>query len=496
MTGKVRQIHQIFVLCTLAALSACASTGGPVERTIERNLRGHIETLSSEEYGGRFPGTQGEELAVSYQIDALKSYGYEPGYIGEWTQQVTLERSSLSAPTITIGGKDTAIETDDMYVVSAAAEQPQRRLELVIVSPDFDGDFSDLSDKAVLIDNLPPGADLFSTLLAAEPGAIIVAVDDQDRLQRVAATAGSGRWGLAATEGSSTSLLYLGPDATSELFETFGKTFASYDRLLKAGEGVVSTGQVVTISIDRETEELTTSNVLGRLPGTKPGSGGVILLAHWDHLGDQCGVAGDEDRLCNGAVDNASGVGAMLEAARIVAKGPRPERDVYIMGNTAEELGLLGARAFVNNPPVPLDYFVAGFSLDTLALAPRDAPLTIIGYGLTPLDEGIKIVAERMGRQIDVREEDQQFARRHDGWALTSAGIPAPLVSSAFGDRDALNAFMETRYHDASDEYDDQIELGGVVSDVPLYVELVRYFGDTANYMPPEKEQTEGAPAE
>ena len=496
--GKVRQIGRFATLCGVAAaLAACATTAGVGSATVERNLRSHVETLASDEFGGRLPGTKGEDLSVAYQVDALKAYGFEPGYIGEWTQPVALDKTVVSAPRLTFAGDGgTVVAADDLYVLSASADGEGKRLELIAFASDFDGEFGDLSGKAVVFEDLQPGAALFGPLMEANPAAVLIPVRDEARLGRVAGSVGSGRWRLASEVDSGPSLFYLGPDALAQLETGMGTTFAKLAPRLRKNGGRIDTATAISYGVARDVKQITSANVLGRLAGTRPGSGAVILLAHWDHLGDQCGSEGDADRICNGAVDNASGVAAMLEVARIMAAGKRTERDLYIMGNTAEEMGLLGAQAFVNNPPVPLDYFVAGFSLDTLAIGSRDAPVTIIGYGLTPLDAGIEEVAAKLGRKVDVREEDQQFARRHDGWALTAAGIPAPLVSSSFGDRGALESFLSERYHSASDEYDDTVDFGGVTRDVALYVELVRHFGDTAKYAPPVEPQTEGAPAE
>jgi Zn-dependent M28 family amino/carboxypeptidase len=104
----------------------------------------------------------------------------------------------------------------------------------------------------------------------------------------------------------------------------------------------------------------------------------VLVMAHWDHFG-QCGTP---PRLCPGAVDNASGVAVITEVARSLVRGRRAapmDRDVYFLATTGEELGLLGAMAFAENPPLPLDKVVAAFNVDSTGLVPAGRPVAIVG---------------------------------------------------------------------------------------------------------------------
>ena len=189
-----------------------------------------------------------------------------------------------------------------------------------------------------------------------------------------------------------------------------------------------------------------------------------------------------DDRLCNGAIDNASGVGMMLETARIVAAAEPLDRDVYVVGLTAEELGLLGAKVFVDDPPAPLPTIVGAFNLDAMAVAPRGSPITVVGAGLTPLDPGIYDVATAFGRSIDIRDEHQQFTQRQDGWVLLSRDVPTVVVTSSFADQRNFDLFISRHYHKPSDEWRPDLELGGATEDILLHVELLKYFGNVANY--------------
>ena len=471
------------------SLAACATTGIPGKASLERNLSDHIATLASDEFEGRFPGTEGGRKAIDYQVAALKSYGFEPGYLGSWEQPVTLIQAAVQNPNLTINGpRGAAAIEDGLHALNYPTKSKIKDLPLLIADHATLTEVGDLSGKAVLLNNPQPGASALNSIYSADAEAVLIAFKGEDRLARVQAASARPSWGLQGDGSSGPALIYIDESAFGLLEQALGKSLAALQAGASETGGLIDTGQFLTATAEQISEPVETANVIGRLAGKKPGSGAVMLLAHWDHMGAQCGSEGDEDRICNGAVDNASGVAAMLEVAKIMSKSEPIDRDIYIMGNTAEELGLLGARAFAGNPPVPLDYFVAAFSLDTLALAEADAPITVIGWGMTPLDEGIEEVVKKLGRELDVQDDEQQFTRRHDGWALMQKGVPSVLTSSAFADRDALNAFLGARYHKADDEFDEQFEIGGLVSDVAYYVELLRYFGNSESYNPPEPE--------
>ncbi|TNE51631.1 MAG: M28 family peptidase, partial [Sphingomonadales bacterium] len=236
------------------------------------------------------------------------------------------------------------------------------------------------------------------------------------------------------------------------------------------------------INIDARTKrrEVRSHNFIGRLPGTNPDAGAILLLGHWDHFGI-CRDEGVEDRLCNGAVDNASGIALMLELARRVAKDGPLQRDLYVLGTTAEEWGLLGARAFAEEPPIPLENIVAAFNFDTVAIGPRGSKLGFIGQGETPLDAIILEAVADAGRELAPKEQSDPFIQRQDGWALLQRDVPTVVLSNAFGDMDLVTSFLSTDYHQPSDE-PGNLELGGAVDDLLLHELLIHRLADPANY--------------
>ncbi|MFN5821580.1 MAG: M20/M25/M40 family metallo-hydrolase, partial [Novosphingobium sp.] len=233
----------------------------------------------------------------------------------------------------------------------------------------------------------------------------------------------------------------------------------------------------VTLEATTRETRINTHNVIGRLPGRRPDSGAVLLLAHWDHFGE-CAAPPAEDLICNGAIDNASGLAALTEIARRLAKGPALDRDVYFLATTAEEIGLLGAEAFAEDPPLPLSQIVAAFNIDSFALAPRGAPLGIVGRGLTPLDAGILAVAKAQKRKVVEGDAANAYIRRQDGWALLQHDVPTVMVSSSWSDIARVERFFETDYHRPGDQLKPGLDLSGTAEDVAFHVALVRHFGD------------------
>jgi Zn-dependent M28 family amino/carboxypeptidase len=213
-------------------------------------------------------------------------------------------------------------------------------------------------------------------------------------------------------------------------------------------------------------------DIVGKAPGRAPDGRVVIVMAHYDHLGI-CMPEGAPDRICNGANDNASGVAALIAIAERVAKLGL-DRDVFFVATSAEEWGLLGAKAFADSSPVPLASIIAGFNLDTIAIAPRGAPVAMVASKGSALELLVRDAAAAMGRAWDGDDEAASFLQRQDGWALAQRGVPMIMAGGSFSDLKLLNAYLAKDYHSPADELRADTELGGAVDDANLHVELVR----------------------
>jgi hypothetical protein len=185
-------------------------------------------------------------------------------------------------------------------------------------------------------------------------------------------------------------------------------------------------------------------NVVGTLPGsdTRLRNQAVLIDAHYDHLGIGQPVEGDS--IYNGADDDGSGVVAVLEVARVLAKGPRPHRTLIFLATTGEEVGLLGTRWYIQHPVVPLGQTVANLEIemigrpDSLAGGPGKGWLT--GYDRSTMGDELKAAGIPI---VPDPRPDQQFFQRSDNIAFARLGIPAHTLSS-FG--------MHADYHQPSDD--------------------------------------------
>jgi Zn-dependent M28 family amino/carboxypeptidase len=215
----------------------------------------------------------------------------------------------------------------------------------------------------------------------------------------------------------------------------------------------------------------TSHNVVAVARGRRPDGKAVLLMAHWDHLGPCAPKA--KDRICNGAIDNASGVAALIAVAEQVARLGL-DRDVWFVATSAEEWGLLGARALADRPPLPLPDIVAGFNLDMIGVARAETPVAMVAPPYSRLEPLVRQAAAGLGRPWDGDREADHFLRRQDGWVLAERGVPMVMAGGSFSDLKVLQRFIDGRYHAPGDELRADTDLGGAVDDANLHVELIR----------------------
>lgn len=218
--------------------------------------------------------------------------------------------------------------------------------------------------------------------------------------------------------------------------------------------------------------KISSRNVVGVVRGRNSDGKAVVLMAHWDHLGI-CRPKDSDDRICNGASDNASGVASTLAVAARVAR-LNLDRDVWFVFTGAEEWGLLGAKAFADNPPLPLDSIVAGFNQDTIAIAPAGTPVAVLGAKGSALEALIRATALAVGRGWDDDGDGDVMLKFQDGWALAEKGVPFVLTGGGISDFRALKAYLDANYHGVDDEMGPALELGGATEDANFHVALVR----------------------
>lgn len=452
------------------------------------SLRRHIEVLASDAFEGRLPGTEGENKTLAYMVGQFRAAGLEPaGEKGGWYQIVPLvERRpagqqaawkakgralSVGADAVVLTGAEPSESIREAPVWFAGQGLPSqiagRRFDgaVVLLLADASGDAPDYVDRALAL---------------AEAGAVaVIAVMGEHVPWSSVKTAHAQPVTRLGTARRARITGAIQPAAAKQL----GASLAD-----GAKADFVPVGLGVTASLDATTQvrRYTSRNVIGRLKGSGGGGEAILYLGHWDHLG-LCRPEGSADRICNGAVDNASGLAMLIETAKALSSGPRPARDVLFMGTTAEEMGLLGAEYFAQNPTVPLASLVAAINIDTVAVAPAGKPVAIIGRGTTPLDPLVDETTRELGREVDSDVEANAFVERQDGWALTRAGIPTVMVGGSFADLKVLNAFLSGAYHQPEDDLVRNVELGGAAEDTALMIALGRKLADPARYRPSQR---------
>lgn len=493
LTGARGLSRQLCALAVALALSACASTGIRVKPSefaaLESEMARHVDVLASEEFGGRRPGTFGETRTLEYMRGELERAGYVSGTndpSNPWFAPVQLASVKGGESRIEVIKGKRRITLDP--TLAGAFTDRRRGLvesgEMLFVGFEAENVSAELirGRVVVMLSEMGASPERRARLLESDPAAVITVVDEAETITQLRQMHERERLVLASENGDDLQVFV----TEQAISDALGKT--AWEALRTAAEEDSANGGFTPrlldaqINIDARSNrrETPSHNFIARLPGTNSDAGAILLLAHWDHFGE-CGPQDAEDRLCNGAVDNASGIALMIELAERLARGKPLARDIYVLGTTAEEWGLLGARAFAEEPPVPLDNFVAAFNFDTVAISPRGSAVGFIGQGMTPLDPFVLKAIEDAGRELAPRERTEPFLQRQDGWALLQRDVPAVLVSNAFGDEDRFMAFLAGSYHKASDEAG-ELEFGGAVEDVLLHELLIRRIADPGIY--------------
>lgn len=189
-------------------------------------------------------------------------------------------------------------------------------------------------------------------------------------------------------------------------------------------------------------------NVIGMIEGTDPEMKKefVIYSAHYDHVG--VGKPNAEgDSIYNGARDNAVGTVTVLSAAENIAKYPTKRSALFILF-TAEEIGMLGSKWYVEHPLIPLKQSVYCFNSDNASYNDT-TKATIVGLERTTASQNIKDACQAIGlTAIDDPAPEQNLFDRSDNVHFAIKGIPAPTFSLGFT---AFDEEVMKYYHQASD---------------------------------------------
>lgn len=492
-------IHRA-LLATLAAFAVAPTANALSDKPVtEAELAAHIDILASDAFQGRAPGTEGEYRTIAYVTGEWARAGLVPvpGSATPWLQPVPLiERQPLgSKAEFRRDGRLVPLEADSLIIASRDPQAAARDAALIFVGHGVDADGKVTADvrgkvAVMLWDNAPFGSKSprlnERRRLLGEAGAAAVLVVAGQAIPWTSIKGALSGPTLALANAAGAAGAPLGGFLSQTGFDTLvTRAGQKPDALIAAAKEAdfraVELDVRADLSGETRVRAFESHNIIAKLPGAKPDGKAIIIMGHWDHLG-LCRPEGTPDRICNGAVDNASGIAVMIEVAKRLGSGLRPDRDIYFLGTTAEERGLLGAYHFADNPVVPLGDITVALNIDTIAIAPRGTPVATIGRGSAPHDALVSETATALGRNVDSDGEADAFVQRQDGWAFGAKGVTSLMVGGSFSDMALLQAFLNGDYHGPNDQPGRPYPLGGAAEDADLHVALARAFGSVARW--------------
>jgi len=267
-------------------------------------------------------------------------------------------------------------------------------------------------------------------------------------------------------------------DATRALFQRSGLEFAAEKEKAKSADfRPVPLGVGVRANIRNRLRTVESRNVVARLEGTEAADEVVLYMGHWDHLGTQEGVEGDN--IFNGAYDNATGTAGLIELARAFSSlDPKPRRSVVFLAVTAEEQGLLGSRFYAQNALFPVAKTVAAVNMDGLNVWGRTRDITVVGMGQSNLDDLARRLAAGQERVlVPDTEPEKGYYYRSDHFELAKVGIPSFYADSGIDflgkpqgwGEEQRERYVAEDYHKPSDEVKEWWDLSGTVEDLELF---------------------------
>jgi Zn-dependent M28 family amino/carboxypeptidase len=267
----------------------------------------------------------------------------------------------------------------------------------------------------------------------------------------------------------------------TNLFAKAGFDFAEMKaRALKRDFKPVALKTTADFRVRNRLRPVNSQNVVGKITGSGTPNEYVIYTAHWDHLGRNEKLTGDQ--IYNGALDNATGTAGLLEIAQAFGKlNSTPKRTFVFLFVTAEEKGLLGSKYYAEHPLYPLAGTLANINMDGLNPWGATRDIEVVGYGQTTLEDDLAKVATAQGRVIRPDSEPQKGRfYRSDHFEFAKVGVPGLYIKggvdmigkSADYGKQKLDEYTERDYHKLTDEIKPDWDFSGAVEDLRLLVKV------------------------
>ena len=464
-------------------------------------IRAHVRFLSLDLLEGRGPGTRGAELAAEYIATQFALAGLKPaGDNGTYFQAVPLFAvhteedktkfafAPVSGPPVDLAYGAEIVAKDQTGQTTADFDAPIVFVGYGIHAPEYNWDDYagvDLKGKiALVIVNEPPSDDekffkgkaltyygrwTYKYEEAARRGAVGVLIIHRRDLASYGweVVRNSQAIEKSYLQGDPAATLraaaWIQHDVAQRLFTLagIGDLDQAIDRAGKRGFHATEISVRLRGHVESRVRRYVSSNVVARVSGADAGGNSVLYTAHYDHLGSDPNAKGDN--IYNGAADNGTGCGILLEMARAFAQSTQPPpHDMYFAAVTAEEQGLLGSQFLGMHPPAPAKQIALDLNYDMLLPigVPRSADLN----GAERIDfwPTVQMVAKAF--DIQLLPDPTPMAGhyyRSDHFSLARVGVPAFSVDQgelyeghdeAWGHAQSED-FVAHHYHQPSDEY-------------------------------------------
>lgn len=481
----------------------------------------NIKILASDEFEGRGPGTAGEEKTINFLKQAFEKLGLVPGNGDSYFQGVKMVEITTSPETkmkITTADGMTELEYGPEFMgwtqrVTDKVSVNDSEMIFVgygVVAPEYgwnDYDGVDAQGKTVVVLVNDPGfatqnPELFTGNAmtyygrwtykyeeAARQGAEAVIIIHETKPAAYPWAVVEGSWSgpqfsLESDDGNMSRVVvesWVPGDKMAKVFRAAGLDYheLTAQAAIKGFKAVPLKARM-SVSLSNKIRRVVSNNVVAVLPGTDKPDEYIIHMSHWDHLGRDISLEGDQ--IYNGAADNASGTAGLIELANAYLSGvQKPRRSIMFMAVTAEEQGLLGSEYYGKNPLVPLNKTVAALNMDVLSYFGETHDVTIVGYGNSELDDYVDRAVRKQKRIVNPDPEPEKGGfYRSDHFSLSKEGVPALYfkggVNSVKHGRKWMMAqiadYTANRYHKPSDEYSESWDMSGAVKDLELMYKI------------------------
>lgn len=482
----------------------------------DADIREPLKVLSSDEFEGRLPTTEGEKKTIEYLVSEFTKAGLKPGNGDSFLQKVALmEITADPDMTMTIGDNNFAYK--EQMVASSKREQSSVSLEdseLVFVgygvnAPEYDwNDYEglDVEGKTVVMlindpgfENPESGKFQGTTMTyygrwsykyeeasrQGAAGAIIVhETAPASYGWSVVANSWSGpQYGLvSADKGASRVAVegWLTLDAAKKVFADAGLDFDQEKANAMQGPYSKAMNINASVTVNNTFKKSESNNVIATLPGAEFPDEHIIYTAHWDHLGKDESKEGDQ--IYNGAHDNATGTAAILAMAKAYSElTPAPKRSVSFLVVTAEEQGLLGSKYYASNPVIPIENTVANINMDAMNVLGKTKNVAVVGMGKSEMEDYLEAAAAKQGRTLTQEDRPEAgYYYRSDHFSFAKQGVPAlyaeggnePADEETAKYRKRMNVIVTGCYHQVCDQYRDDWDLSGIVQDTQMLFDV------------------------